>query len=515
MSAASSIASKGIAAPRLGAFIGSRPLTAALVVLVLVTALRLTGTVDSDVAWQLWIAGRIHAGANLYTDIIETNPPLWFWMALPVDRVAALLHLRIEPVLISAIGGLSALALAATDRLVRDMPPGRRALLLAYAALCLMAIPWLHVGQREQIALIGTLPYAALVAARRERKSVSSLLAGLIGVGAGLGFALKHYFLLVPLLLELWLVAGKPRQWRPVRPETVAIASVGVAYVAAVLLLEPDYLTTIFPLLRVAYGEVGAPSVRYLFGPYAMVGMVTLALVGSQAKLLRGKEAPFAAALFIASLGYAVAYFVQLKGWAYHAIPLVGCASLALTALLAQSSAPLRMLRVTAPALLSLPLFLAADDARRSDLPSPDLVGAVAGLHPGDTVGFVTSETAIPWAITLQGQYRYASRYNGFWMMPAIARNEHGGAPDPRLVQLGRKIVADTVADFTCLPPKRIIVWRSRDASSGSDILPFFLRDPDFAALLAHYKVQSRTSLETYQMISSLPPPTGPCRKGV
>ena len=41
----------------------------------------------SDVAWQLWIARRMHAGANLYRDIIETNPPLWFWMALPVDRL--------------------------------------------------------------------------------------------------------------------------------------------------------------------------------------------------------------------------------------------------------------------------------------------------------------------------------------------------------------------------------------------------------------------------------------------
>src|SRR6478672_8227675 len=132
MSAASSIAVTP-QAPRQIAALAERPLWVALAIVALVTAVRMTGTVDSDVAWQLWIAGRIHAGANLYTDIIETNPPLWFWMALPADRVAALLHLRIEPVLISAIGGLSALAPAATDRLVRDMPPGRRALLLAYA----------------------------------------------------------------------------------------------------------------------------------------------------------------------------------------------------------------------------------------------------------------------------------------------------------------------------------------------------------------------------------------------
>src|SRR4051794_28804435 len=104
MPAASSIATDRAASPRFAVLLGSRPLVLALAVTGLLTALRLTGTVDSDVAWQLWIAGRIHAGAHLYRDIVEVNPPLWFWMALPVDRLATLFHLRIESVLIVIIG---------------------------------------------------------------------------------------------------------------------------------------------------------------------------------------------------------------------------------------------------------------------------------------------------------------------------------------------------------------------------------------------------------------------------
>ena len=83
--------------------IAARPLTLALITLALLTAARVNGRVDSDVAWQLWIAERIHAGANLYTDIVETNPPLWFWMAVPVERLAALLDVRIESLLILAM----------------------------------------------------------------------------------------------------------------------------------------------------------------------------------------------------------------------------------------------------------------------------------------------------------------------------------------------------------------------------------------------------------------------------
>src|SRR3954451_14137687 len=113
MPAASSIATDRAASPRFAVLLGSRPLVLALAVTGLLTALRLTGSVDSDVSWQLWIAGRIHAGAHLYRDIIEVTPPLWFWMALPIDRAAALLHLRDEVVMILAMGALTALSLAA------------------------------------------------------------------------------------------------------------------------------------------------------------------------------------------------------------------------------------------------------------------------------------------------------------------------------------------------------------------------------------------------------------------
>src|SRR5947209_13249093 len=141
MDAASPVARKPLKALRFITFMASRPLGVALLVTALVTALRVTGTVDSDVAWQLWIAGRIHAGATLYRDIIETNPPLWFWMALPVDRAATILHLRGETVLIVGIGSLVGLSLAATSRLLPQITALRRSLLLAYCALALAAMP--------------------------------------------------------------------------------------------------------------------------------------------------------------------------------------------------------------------------------------------------------------------------------------------------------------------------------------------------------------------------------------
>jgi hypothetical protein len=490
------------------------PLAVGLVVTCLVTLFRASGTVDSDVAWQLWIAGRIHAGANLYTDIIETNPPLWFWMAVPVERAAAIFHLRIETALVLAIGVAVALSLAATDRLTSYIEPRRRTFLLAYAALMLAAMPWLHVGQREQIVLIATIPYAALLAARRQGSAVSFALAAAVGVGAALGFALKHYFLAVPLALELWLLFGLQRGWRPIRPETITIAVVGMAYAAAIWVIEPDFISRIVPLLHLAYGMFRPTSGEVLFNLHALAGVILLAIVATQLRILMSDRAPFAAALAIAATASAAVYVVQFKGWPYHTLPLIGCSALALTTLVAETK-PTALLRIIGPAALVLPIAVAAQETRQIPEWQPDLKQAVAGLRRGDAVGFITGETAVPWSVTLQGGYRYPSRYNGFWQMQAIAADEQLARPDPRLIALGQQIVAETVADFLCMPPQRIIVMRPRAGEAEFDILPFFLRNPQFADLLSNYRVRSRASLETYERASPLPLPAAPCGAGL
>jgi hypothetical protein len=514
MPAASNVAARPqLPFARVGAAMTSRPLLTSLLVTALLTALRLIDTVDSDVAWQLWIAERMHAGAHLYRDIIEVNPPLWFWMAVPVERAASVLGLPIVFVLVAEMGLLVALALAATNRLIDSLSPERRTALLVFGAATLAAMPWTHTGQREQIVLIGTLPYAALIAARAESRRVSTLLAILVGAGAALGFALKQYFLIVPVLLELWLIVGLGRRYRPIRPETVAIVAVGAAYAAAIFLFAPAWLTNIVPLIRLAYGATGAPELHFLFGPFAFLALLILSFCSICFKRL--PSTPFAAALLVSAFGFAAAYFIQAKGWPYHAVPMLGSGSICLALLLGEKDALPRTLKLISPALLAMPLFLAADDELYPALPGPELTSAVQGLEAGDTVGFITTEPALPWSITLQRRYRYPSRYMGYWMMNAIIQNEYWGSPNGRLTSLGRQIVARTVDDFRCTPPKRIIVWRPLPGDPGFDILPFFMRDPDFVELMSHYREIGRTNLETFEQISPLLTPHSPCRHGI
>jgi len=488
---------------RLARAVGEHPLLVAVGLIALVTLVRAQGTVDGDVAWQLWIARQLNHGAHLYRDIIETNPPLWFWMAMPVDQLSGLVHVRSDHLLILLIGCAAALAIVATDRLASAIPAPRRTLLLAYASLILVAMPWVEIGQREHIALIGALPYAALIAARRSGRGVPMSLAIAVGAGAALGFALKPYFLIVPASLELWLMAGQGRRWRPLRPEIAAMAGVGTAYAVALAALAQDYFTTVLPMLLLAYGATGAKHWIDLFQPAVLTALASILLLLGSRRLVWSEESGVAAALTVAAVAFTIVYFVQAKGWSYHAVPMLACASIALAAALVAGTSPARLTILAAPALLLLPFSIAAQHEAREPASTQDVTNSLAGLQPEATVGMISTNPSFGWPAVLERGLRFPLRYNGFWMMQAIVTNEAHGGRDPRLTALGRAVARQAAADFECTPPQRIVIDRPtpQQARRGDfDILAFFLREPQFAALLAHYRPVQWTSVETFAL---------------
>jgi len=488
---------------RLAKAIGEHPLLVAVGLIALVTVVRAQGTVDGDVAWQLWIARQLNHGAHLYRDIVETNPPLWFWMAMPVDRLSGLFHVRSDHLLILLIGCAAALAIGATDRLASAIPAARRTLLLAYASLILVAMPWVEIGQRENIALIGALPYAALIAGRPSGRAVPTRLAIAVGAGAALGFALKPYFLIVPAALELWLIAEQGRRWRPFRPEVAAMVGVGTAYAVALAALAQDYFTTVLPMLLIAYGATGAKHWIDLFQPAVLTALASIVLLLGNRRLVRSEESGVSATLTVAAVAFTIVYFVQAKGWNYHAVPMLGCASIALAAALVGGTSPARLSILAAPALLLLPFWIAAQHAAREPASTRDVARALAGLKSGATVGMISTDPSFGWPAVLERGLRFPLRYNGFWMMQAVVTNQARGERDPRLTALGRDIAQQAAADFECTPPQRIVIDRPtpEQARRGDfDILAFFLREPQFAALLAHYRPIQRTSVETFAL---------------
>ena len=462
-----------------------------------------------DVAWQLWIAHQIRLGARLYVDIVETNPPLWFWEAVPLDWAAALLRVPSHVLLVAATGFAAAVSVWSTGRLLRPMPAPWRAALLVYAALTLLLMPLIDTGQREQFALIGALPYLALAAARREGRTVNPLFAAAIGATACFGFALKHYFLIVPVLIELWLLIEQRRTYRPFRPETLAVAAMGVLYAIAVATITPRFLTHVIALDHIVYAKVAKASLADMIRPIQVYWLLALLPLILRPAMVR--RTPLAAALAIGALGFALGWLIQSKGFPYHSIPASGCLMLALGVVLVENRRRLGFLTVvTAPTLLLLPLgFTAWYGPYRNDF-APIVQPMLRGVGPRESVAFVSYEAVFSWPLALYRDALYPSRQYGMWILRPVVEDR---GRTPALAHIGRQVVAETAQDYRCAQPVRIIF--NRRTIAGVDLESYFLAQPSFTDLLRHYRrLGTYRQFAIYQINAHFPPPpASTCRR--
>jgi len=145
-----------------------------------------------DVVWQLWIGRQLLGGAELYRDILEVNPPLWFWAAVPIVGAADWLGVSPGSIFVLFMIGTFALSLGLVARLERERTAWERGTLFAILFVVGIAMLLEDFGQREHFTLLASIPYVALIARRSEGSPVSVPLALAIGLLAAAGFALKQ-----------------------------------------------------------------------------------------------------------------------------------------------------------------------------------------------------------------------------------------------------------------------------------------------------------------------------------
>lgn len=351
--------------------------------------------VTHDAIWQIWIGRQLLGGARLYSDIVEINPPLWFWMAMPLAGIGDGLGLSSQATITGFFCVAIALALYLTPRRFR---------LLALPVMTLL--PLQDFAQREHFALISTIPYAFLIASRASGERPRHALA--IGLFAALGFALKPYFILVPIALEL-LLWNRHR----VRAETLALAGAALAYAAAVLLLAPDYLTHVVPMARRAYGA--------FIGEFTSPVLVALSLVLTAGGVLIGrrKGSPASRALLLAAIAFLPAVLLQGKGWSYQTLPVRGLLFLAIAVDFAASRRnPVGDAFLLAAAALSLlPIGVYRNDFR------PEMEAHLRGIAPGSSIIVLASNPSTAWPMVEERDLRWKLSQFCLWQMAAAAKD--------------------------------------------------------------------------------------------
>lgn len=280
---------------------------------------------NHDVAWIVHSAAWLLDGSSFGRDIVDPSPPLPWFLSLP----AAWAHrqgLADEVTAISVSFWLINVAtLIFCFRILAPMVRSGRfieAFTLAVAscvAVCLL--PAGVFGQRDVVACALGLPYLLHVGIQLAAGSRSSTWIGLAtGLLAGVGFCLKPYLLVVPALVELYRSAS----WRDLRlwlrPEVIAMSVVVVAYLGALLLVTPDYIGFALPMIKAAYwayqGTFETVVQRYLSAVTPAVLAIAMTLATRSVDTWHG-------ILASGVVGASISYWIQNKGFAYHAYPIV------------------------------------------------------------------------------------------------------------------------------------------------------------------------------------------------
>lgn len=303
-------------------------------VIVLAWNFQMQFLLNYDVSWLVHAAERLLQGGTYRHDFFEINPPLILYLYAPVIMIAHALTISIVLATrgyIFCLAGISLLLCWPLSRAIEfpEKPYVQQCFIVLLTAVVLF-VPLDDFGQREHLALLFTLPYFLLIAARLTPVTIKPWFTGVIGLWASLGFFLKPFFLVPLILVEIFFfIKVDPRvkklfPWQ--RPEIGGLCIVGVAYAAVIWKFHADYLSFVLPISRRFYFIGNQLPLGVLLKNYPVIycGSVACLLLVQNFKT---RLKPLTQCLSIAMVGFTLAHLLGKTNWYYHSIP---CFSLAL-----------------------------------------------------------------------------------------------------------------------------------------------------------------------------------------
>jgi hypothetical protein len=221
----------------------------------------------------------------------------------------------------------------------------------------------------------------------------------------------------------------------------------------------------------------------------------------------------------LAALAFCVGYFLQAKGWRYHALPATGALLLSVANLLpGQKWARSEDIRIAGlVAALALPIGFSLYVGPYLNFRAPFVDKLIADLRPGEAVAALTGNPANIWPMVEERGLLWSPRYFGYWMVYTIFDDVNAPtAQSAEIREVADKMRSDTVEDFLCHPPEIIIVDDFRASlRPGLSVLPIFNQSEDFRAIFSHYRKDR--SIATYTAYRKdpkwRPPPPEGCRQ--
>ena len=304
-------------------------LTLGIVVVVLTLAgqwLQSGVHLNHDVSYFVHFDRWLLQGRSLGSDLFDGNLPMVWMLFMPAAALAQW-GLMDEPAAVRLLFWVyflvsTALLVSVLSLLRRTDRWASAGWVIAFVLIATLG-PGFSFGQREHACILFAMPYLATAVLRLEGGQGPRLSMTIaVGLLAGIGFAIKPYFLAIPALIELLLLWRLGWRSLLVRVESLVLGFTVLAYVVAAGLLFWDYLRTTIEFARATYWAYDIDS-SVLFRRF--IRLVQPALYGALIALLTRTWSRQHTIMLVAGLGFAVSYFVQAKGFVYHAYPVLVC----------------------------------------------------------------------------------------------------------------------------------------------------------------------------------------------
>ncbi len=304
-------------------------------------AIYLNIPLTQDVTWLVYCAQKWLAGGTPFTvDFEELNPPFNVALYLPLAWLVNHSPFPAGPTVSAGVWGIMMLFYLGIRHLLNVQthhnPPLEKEhahRIITMVAVALFLVPFAQLGQREHFMLAFTLPYLLAAAGRADGQRLPLKTQVFLGLLAGLGFIIKPYALIVPLLVEGVIARNQRRFWALFNPTSLAIGAVCLLYGVWIVVAFPAYIAFYVPLVTEAYPAFGKNIGRLPPTLFSMVVFVPV-IAGLVLEFIRKKTlCPHHHVWIAACLGFIFLVLMQGKFFLYHSYPFLGIAFVCLATL--------------------------------------------------------------------------------------------------------------------------------------------------------------------------------------
>ena len=281
-------------------------------------------TINWDTAWDIDIAKKLLNNGNYHHDFFDLNPPLIIYLLTPVLAFQSLFNLSSQVSLDLYIFLLSIISLFLCHiELKKIYTPAKQAFIQIYIlvlACIYLLLPLTDFGEREHLLVMFAMPYILLCTRRLTGHQIPRIEAITIGIFAGIGFAIKPYFILVPLLIELHSLYFTRKLFFCIRPEFIIVLAIYTSHFILTFFIHSDYFSIVAPTAIQFYygGFTDAWSIVLVnINTYFLI-LATLVFIFISRKNIFNN---INSVIFTAFIAYILIYLIQHSDWKYHILP--------------------------------------------------------------------------------------------------------------------------------------------------------------------------------------------------